>query len=796
MEWNEQKKVLENSIEKHINFLKKKCITTRQKIKIINVITNAKILYRMNLIKFEDDWIKRMDNLIVKMILNDGGLPSTADKEVMWTREKDGGRGLNALKDLQKANFINYNIIHILNGKNIARETVEARVTEIREKINKCFLINNMELSKGEGYKTLKDLIETMNECNMCIKDAKNIPREIEEITSEEFQWEWTKKECKKRGIKYFLQIMYGNGKIMNRNDMKYILGIDLPPIIYNKICEEITNKKMDIKNKYKFKKREEIWKDNTGGREENSIKVLYTIIDGIIHIFTDGSLKKDKGYKKAGAGIFFKKGSYLNQALRVPGEQTSLAGELYGIEYALNNVPLNRKVRIVTDNKTAIRDIENMGIMNRNEIMKMKHRSIVRRIAKIIEDRKRIGSETTFMHIYSHIEEKVRKGKPEDREKWRKKIRERKEEIGYNWNIMIQGNVEADKLADIGANKGEENGGRSKEIPKGTDNYVLIDEEIIENNTYKYIKKKFHKKMKEKMYRKPKRGEGWRNANTDVKKSINVINLFEGDDKTVNFIYKTRQLMSHNRQEMHKRTQSRKRNIHTIYMEKIYENRKCILCNKNLIDDREHQKKCEFSKESRSKLIKEIKEFLKEKGANKDPILWFGDEIEIDKEESTWNEQKINNYNKVLGDLFYIPNGIKEYMEELGIEEGWEKIIDEITRKWVRGNKIIIKERIKEHNKRKETKKWKKELITGKVTGTNGIWDIIPYLKWNEIVDITEEIPYLITDLTEVRKKRRVEKEIEKEGKPCDKIKRRRKSVQIVVTGPIPQRGKKRRKV
>lgn len=55
LNWSKQMKILENKFKNHIKFLKWKRITTQQKITIINIISNTKITYCMNVINFLEE---------------------------------------------------------------------------------------------------------------------------------------------------------------------------------------------------------------------------------------------------------------------------------------------------------------------------------------------------------------------------------------------------------------------------------------------------------------------------------------------------------------------------------------------------------------------------------------------------------------------------------------------------------------------------------------------------------------------------------------------------------------------
>jgi hypothetical protein len=95
--------------------------------------------------------------------------------------------------------------------------------------------------------------------------------------------------------------------------------------------------------------------------------------------------------------------------------------------------------------------------------------------------------------------------------------------------------------------------------------------------------------------------------------------------------------------------------------------------------------------------------------------ILWFGNREQENEEKLTQNEKMIENYNKEYGNMFYIPKGVKEYLQENGAGKEWKKILDEINRKHIYMRMEIYHERCKEHSKVMNTKKLKKEWVEGK---------------------------------------------------------------------------------
>jgi hypothetical protein len=72
--------------------------------------------------------------------------------------------------------------------------------------------------------------------------------------------------------------------------------------------------------------------------------------------------------------------------------------------------------------------------------------------------------------------------------------------------------------------------------------------------------------------------------------------------------------MLLHNRKEMYRRTDTNKRDNYTRYMKEVYNSDKCILCKENKVDDREHYKVCEFSKEKYDKILDEMENIIKRK--------------------------------------------------------------------------------------------------------------------------------------------------------------------------------------
>ncbi len=171
LDWEVQKNILKDSTIKHVKFLCSRRITSKQKVAVINLITYTKITYRMQAIKFSKEWLNNLDTEIANILLNSAGFPKTADKEMLWTKVKDGGWGLNKLSTLQKATTINTNLTYALNIEGINRDL-------LLEKINNTDLEDVAEKSED----SLNCFLWTLNELDLRIVNKDKLPEPTNHI--------------------------------------------------------------------------------------------------------------------------------------------------------------------------------------------------------------------------------------------------------------------------------------------------------------------------------------------------------------------------------------------------------------------------------------------------------------------------------------------------------------------------------------------------------------------------------------------------------------------------------------
>lgn len=158
---------------------------------------------------------------------------------------------------------------------------------------------------------------------------------------------------------------------------------------------------------------------------------------------------------------------------------------------------------------------------------------------------------------------------------------------------------------------------------------------------------------------------------------------------------------------------------------------------------------------------------------------LWFGPETENTTEETEIKKIKLESYEKSIGNKFYIPKSAKDFIKERN-KKGWKRILNTINNIHISRTWKIHTRRLHEHGKIMKTNEMKRKFVTGKITEIdkdNLILTKTP--KWNEIIDLTENKPFIIVDLTMKRKRNNITNKKEKNKKT-------KVNKQIVITGEI----------
>lgn len=149
------------------------------------------------------------------------------------------------------------------------------------------------------------------------------------------------------------------------------------------------------------------------------------------------------------------KQGIPFRMAQRVSGYQTNGLAELQAIETALKNIPQIVDVVIVSDSFTSIQMLQKTWESEPSSAQtRLTHKTTVLRIRQLLAARHTTGLTTTFVHIYSHEQKKLR----DDPQYWGPKIALKKQELQATfpnappgqtlYNLCVSGNSSADAMA------------------------------------------------------------------------------------------------------------------------------------------------------------------------------------------------------------------------------------------------------------------------------------------------------------------------------------------------------------
>jgi ribonuclease HI len=181
--------------------------------------------------------------------------------------------------------------------------------------------------------------------------------------------------------------------------------------------------------------------------------------------VFTDGSAKD----QEAGWGVFFKKGSKFNAYGKVVGFPNNFIAELEAIGYALCIAPTTPFLTVFTDSEAAIKAIKAARASSLRKLAHMPAKDTLARILNVINEREAMGSDVSFLHVYSHQQQKLTSNPT----KWEPLIT--KSNFGLSRDFpkldYVRGNEEADALAE----KGRTLGHRPDIIPVGLEDFVVL---------------------------------------------------------------------------------------------------------------------------------------------------------------------------------------------------------------------------------------------------------------------------------------------------------------------------------
>jgi ribonuclease HI len=418
LDWRKQTEECEKKLKNSLTLISFKKMSVDQKISLVNITIHTSIGYRMNVVPFAAGWLQEMDKIVVERMAKIMGIPvNEKNKNAIWAL-----RGLHKLEHLQIAIHTSTMVDKVLNSTSTKADKDMVNVAKIQQ---------DLRTLQGELLDTEEQHVEL--EKILGLFSAKAVANKLA--------------LC---GIKYLAQVRR-NGITLTYEQMKQSFAgfCRVNQQEWKRAEQSIGVFAADRIKSEKPSPHKRSWKQDELESERQKGKLCE---DGdLILICTDGSLKENS----AGAAVWLN--NKWNKSLRVEGEQSILNAELQAIEWALNNVPISWKVKIATDSKNAINNINKFSTLASNKRHRCAAVSTLTRLTDSIRKRVEAGGAVHLQHIYSHVDHKLKAAKrksQKDEAKWQNKIEACKQSWGALYETVRKGNDKADWLANQGRMK------------------------------------------------------------------------------------------------------------------------------------------------------------------------------------------------------------------------------------------------------------------------------------------------------------------------------------------------------
>ena len=417
LNWGQQTSISNAMYNKYISYLYKKCFNASQTVEILNLVVFPAITYRMNMIKFPDDHIKKWDkqarNLMAYKLRENQYIGSNH----WYLPNSQYGYNLFKLMDLQKiclvANYLNYaaNFIdpYVVATTNaiFGESQINDQTKELLKKYKLEIVVNptipdDQWCNNPVKYFQNQTIIRNLYEAE--IDDINNIIQEDNTIIDKET-----------------LQALFTNksGTTRAYNHLK------------KEMCEKNTNtikphilKRLDRYPQWEFNPEDFFFDEELKGYE----------------IYVDETLVN----KKAGFGIHIKKRNQYNFYDRVEGEETLQNATYQGILHTLKRFPQDQPIVFIIDRKGVIDVMENFPTSHKKQQDSL-HLDTLKRIQEELLKR---TATVQFKHCYSHTNEKNHDEETLDSNLTKKTTMNATYGIDRT-ERYVEGNQAADKLAD-----------------------------------------------------------------------------------------------------------------------------------------------------------------------------------------------------------------------------------------------------------------------------------------------------------------------------------------------------------
>ena len=338
--------------------------------------------------------------------------------------------------------------------------------------------------------------------------------------------------------------------------------------------------------------------------------------------IYTDGSVKNQTD---ATSAVWISENCPLNISFRTWGEQTISNAELQAIEYTLRVTPRQKHLLIITDSAYAKTMCERE--IKPNEWKHLPNGLTLRRIHKLLEQRTEASAHTKFEKIYSHIAVRL-KG---TNEPLIKRIQTHYNALvdKYGQSVtrdLVTGNEAVDKLADkMHPNR------KHITLLTGGPRYQLLHSKVQLSKAPFKAAKQTLAEVRQRLWigRKGRRSRHL-TPGYDYKRTVRAITSDRiEDDSTANYMHKVLQGALNVRDVEYKIASNMKpENEHLGYMTAVYDSPNCAYCHtldRTRVETFEHICRCPQHSTQRNDLWATIQQSVTDAGG--DPNLlptWF----------------------------------------------------------------------------------------------------------------------------------------------------------------------------
>jgi ribonuclease HI len=168
-----------SSLQLDINYITNKNLYLKQRIQIINSLLIPKILYKMNVLNFDDSHIKKMNNIVVGEARKAIRCPRNYSDQRFWKETKDGGMGLLNLKVVNEKTIINTFMNQAINhASTFPKKCIIHQLKEQGLTVATMSRMNNLK-TKDKSY--LLDVARALKE--MPFKIIEKQTRQLSDIT-------------------------------------------------------------------------------------------------------------------------------------------------------------------------------------------------------------------------------------------------------------------------------------------------------------------------------------------------------------------------------------------------------------------------------------------------------------------------------------------------------------------------------------------------------------------------------------------------------------------------------------